>query len=290
MTEIVLCNLEIVWGLLRPKEVSGKITKIIVCCFYCPPKSTKKSALIEQMTLTLQHLRTTFPMAAAVISGDRNDLSIVRLLTVDPALRQTVRKNTRGQKILTVVLTDLEVFYEEPVIVDPIDVDDPTKGGVPSDHNGVVVTTRTETDKPVVRQKIARTIRPITSSNIVNMGQVFTAEQWVFMDPELTSTQLTELFQYYTAEVLNTFCPQKTVYSRPDADPFVTENMKVLKRNILRVYEKKGKTAKYFEMKSSFEEKLKTGMTDTIEYRLLSVYSSTFTITITFSKYSDSNR
>ena len=36
-------NLEIVWGLLKPKEVTGKITKIIVCCFYCPPKSTKKN-------------------------------------------------------------------------------------------------------------------------------------------------------------------------------------------------------------------------------------------------------
>ena len=31
-----------------------------------------------------------------------------------------------------------------------------------------------------------------------------------------------------------------------------------------------------------------SGMTDTIEYRLLSVYSSSFTIA--FSKYSDSNR
>ena len=99
-------GLEIVWGLMRPNEVTGKITKIIVCCFYCPPKSTKKSALIEHMTLTLQSLRTTFPMAAAVISGDRNDLSIARLLSVDPALRQFVRKNTRGQSILTVQLEE----------------------------------------------------------------------------------------------------------------------------------------------------------------------------------------
>ena len=77
------------------------------------------------MTLTLQSLRTTFPMAAAVISGDRNDLSIAKLLSVDPALRQIVRRNTRGQSVLTVVLTDLESFYEEPILVDPIDVDDP---------------------------------------------------------------------------------------------------------------------------------------------------------------------
>ena len=35
--------LEIVWGLMRPLEITGKITKIIVCCFYSPPRSTKKS-------------------------------------------------------------------------------------------------------------------------------------------------------------------------------------------------------------------------------------------------------
>ena len=48
--------------------------------------------------------------------------------------------------------------------------------------------------------------------------------------------------------------------------------------------------SKYFWAKSNFLCYLETGMTDTIEYRLLSVYSSTFTITIAFSKYSDSNR
>ena len=90
-------NLEIVWGLLKPKEVTGKITKIIVCCFYCPPKSTKKTALIDHMTFTLQSLRSTFPQAAVVISGDRNNLCIDRLMSVDPALRKIVRKSTRGQ-------------------------------------------------------------------------------------------------------------------------------------------------------------------------------------------------
>ena len=63
--------LEIVWGLLKPLQVSGKITKIIVCCFYCPPKSTRKTMLIEHMTLTLQSLLTTFPKAGVLISGDK---------------------------------------------------------------------------------------------------------------------------------------------------------------------------------------------------------------------------
>ena len=92
------------------------------------------------MTMTLQALKSTFPNAGVIISGDRNDLSIERLKSVDPLLRQIVTKATRGpHKILTVVLTDLSTYYEEPTIVPPVDVDDPTKGGVPSDHNGVVV-------------------------------------------------------------------------------------------------------------------------------------------------------
>ena len=73
-------SLEVVWGLMKPKNITGKITKIITCCFYCPPKSTRKTALIEHMTFTLNSLLNTFPNAGIIISGDRNDLSKGRLL------------------------------------------------------------------------------------------------------------------------------------------------------------------------------------------------------------------
>ena len=147
------------------------------------------------MTFTLQSLRSTFPTAGVVISGDRNDLSVERLRTVDPSLRQIVRKGTRGPNILTVVLTDMEVYFEEPVIVNPIDVDDPSKGGVPSDHNGVVVIPSSVSDVPVRREKVVRTIRPITSSGINNIGKILQNEQWQFMNLDLSSSQLTELFE-----------------------------------------------------------------------------------------------
>ena len=249
--------LEIVWGLLKPHEVTGKINKIIVCCFYCPPKSTRKTVLIEHMTLTLQSLLTTFPKAGVLISGDRNDLSIERLLTVDSSLRQLVLKGTRGLKVLDIVLTNLAVFFQEPVIVPPIQVDNPCKPGVPSDHKGVVVIPKTVTDYPLTTQKYVRTIRPITTSAINNIGQVLTKEKWLFMDTTLSSTDLTELFQYFTGEVLNIFCPTKNVYARPNELPWVTENMKALKRARMTEYEKRGKSIKYFELKSLFEQKMK---------------------------------
>ena len=248
-------NLEVVWGLLRPKEITGKITKIILCSFYCPPRSTRKSALIEHMTITLQSLRTTFPKAGVIVSGDRNDLSIAKLQGIDPALSQTVLKGTRGQNILTVILTDLHLFYEEPQIVSPIDVDDPTKPGVPSDHNGVVMSPCTVISIPVRRQKYVRTVRPITTSAINNIGQVLVEEEWKFMDPDLNPTELTELFEFYTTGILDIFCPQKKIFSRPGQKPFITEDMKMLKRKILREYEKRGKSSRYFELKRTFKEK-----------------------------------
>ena len=203
--------LEIVWGLAKPNEVTGTITKIITCCFYCPPKSTRKTVLIDHMTLTLQSLLSTFPTAGILISGDRNDLGIDRLLTIDPSLRQIVNKGTRGPKILDVVLTNMNVFFNEPEIVDPIAVDDPKKGGVPSDHSGVIVEPRTDAEIPIRKLKICRTIRPITSSAVSNIGQVLVDEKWQFMDPSLSPTSLTELLEYYTGEVLNICCPTKTI-------------------------------------------------------------------------------
>ena len=171
--------------------------------------------LIEHMTLTLQSLLTTFPKAGVLISEDRNYLNIERLLTVDSSLRQIVLQGTRGLRVLDVVLTNLAAFLKEPIIVPPIEVDNPLKGGKPSDHNGVVVVPRAAEDVQVLRQKFVRTIRPITSSAIINMGKVLTEEEWQFMDPSLPPSALTELFQYYTGEVLNLFCPEKSVYGRP---------------------------------------------------------------------------
>ena len=195
--------LEVVWGLMKPVNITGKITKIITCCFYCPPKSTRKTALIEHLTFTLQSLLNTFPNAGIIISGDRNDLSIARLLSVDASLRQIVNRGTRGpEKILDVVLTNLDVYFEEPTIVPPIEVDDPSKGGVPSDHSGVVVNTRTDTNKPAAKHKVYRTIRPITTSSVNNIGQVLVEEEWQFLDPALPPTALVDLYEYYTGEIL----------------------------------------------------------------------------------------
>ena len=44
-------SVEVVWGLLKPKVMTGKISTIIVCCFYSPPRSRKNAALIDHLTV-----------------------------------------------------------------------------------------------------------------------------------------------------------------------------------------------------------------------------------------------
>ena len=247
--------LEVVWGLLRPLEITGRITKIIVCCFYCPPRSTRKSLLVDHLTFTLQSLLNTFSDAGIMISGDRNDLGIDKLLSIDSSLVQIVNKNTRGSKVLDVILTNLHAYYNEPEIVPPIEVDDPTKGGVPSDHAGVVVAPKADPYKPGARHKVYRTIRPVPDSAVNNLGQVFGEESWKFMDPLLSPTDLTDLFEYFTGEILNIFCPTKVVSSRPVDKPWITEDIKITKRKLQREYERKGKSNIYFQLKNLYEEK-----------------------------------
>ena len=248
-------KLEIVWGLLKPTVVTGKISKIIVSCFYCPPKYKKKRALIDHMTLTLQSLRVTFPDAGVIISGDRNDLALVSLLSIDASLQQIVLKHTRRSKILTVVLTDLYSFYEEPEIVPPVNVDNPLSGAVPSDHNGVVVSPLV-TNEPVKRIHFSKTIRPIPQSALDEMGKIITHENWQFMDSSLHPTQLTSLYEDYTSDLVDKFCPEKVITCNTTDKPFITLEMKKLKRRIMREYEKKGKTDRYLALKQKLHEKM----------------------------------
>ena len=79
-------SVEVVWGLLKPKIVTGKVNIIIVCCFYSPPRSRKNQVLIDHLTVTLQSLLAVHVNAGVIISGDRNSIDISTLLSIDPSV------------------------------------------------------------------------------------------------------------------------------------------------------------------------------------------------------------
>ena len=111
---------EVVWGLLKPKVMTGNISTIIVCCFYSPPRLRKNSRLIDHLTVTLHSLLSIHSGAGVIISGDRNSIEIPALLSIDPTLRQVVKVPTRGLRTLDVIITNMSRYYHELITIPPI--------------------------------------------------------------------------------------------------------------------------------------------------------------------------
>ena len=81
-------------------------------------------------------------------------------------------------------------------------------------------------------------------------------ETWNFLDPNLSSTDLTERYEQYVTEILEVNCPKQTIFVHPDDSLYITVELKALKRRIMREYEKKGKSEKYFNLKELFQRKI----------------------------------
>ena len=129
-------KVEVVFGMLRPKDPKSQIKKHILCSFYFPPKSKKRAALLDFIITSCSHLQTIHGNCGIYICGDINELHISPILSFNAGLRQIVSSPTRKDKILDVIITNLNRFYDTPVIVPPVDAD--TLSGSPSDHSGPV--------------------------------------------------------------------------------------------------------------------------------------------------------
>ena len=243
--------LEVVWGILRPNDIVGGISKIIICSFYSPPASRKKRALVDHIATTMNSLRTAHPKAGIIIAGDKNDLNENDILSICPSLRQMVLKPTRKNKILTIVITDLHRFYQEPIIVAPVPVDQGAVG-VPSDHDGVLVIPLNNLSS-TSRSKIIKTVRPIKQSALDNLGKEIVLEEWNFLLPEMSPTSLVQLFQDHCSNLIDTHFPLKTVEVSSFDKPWFNQKLKHLRRQRQRAYRKKGKSEKYLQLRDEFD-------------------------------------
>ena len=248
-------SVEIVWGLLKPTTVTGKISKIIACCFYSPPRSKKNAALLSHLTATLQSLLTMHPNAGIVVSGDRNSIELQSLLSIEPSLRQMVSNPTRGPKILDVILSNLHCFYDVPLIVPPIQPDSSIKG-VPSDHNGVSATPLSNINQQKCGKE-KRTIRPLPESLVEIFGQKLGNEEWDFLNPALATntTEMVDLLQSFFKDSVESTFPQKEIRVSPEDKPWFNENLRLLKRQRQRICLKEGKSQAYWKVMEKFEYK-----------------------------------
>ena len=246
---------EVVWGILRPKVPIGRISTIISCCFYSPPRSRKNAALIDHITETLQSLLKIHNNPGIIISGDKNDMNISSILSIEPSLRQIVLKPTRGQNILDIIVTNLSSYYQEPCIIPPIHPD-VSGHGVPSDHQGVMAVPLKSQQTTEARTKLIKFVRPIPESRLPLFEEKMKSQ--VFHYPPYQSVHtMVDIFQSSISRILSETFPEKRIQISPYDEPWFTEELRTLRRARQWRYQRHGKDDKYLEIKDKFDQAMK---------------------------------
>ena len=263
-------QLEVVWGLMRPKNGTSKLKEIIVGSFYSPPKSKKNSKLLDHLISTTHFLLSKYPNAGVVLGGDKNNLNISTLLTGIPRIKQIVTQNTHKNKILDVILTNLHALYGVPVIVPPVPPDDPTCG-VPSDHSTPVATPLALDSTRRSHEYTTRWYRPLPDSGIREFGQWICNADWERL-PGLDPTSQVFKFEAIMNNKIDGIFPQKSVKISKHYDkPFITAELKKLDRQVKREYQKHQKSNKYKILKKCYDEKFQIAAKSYLEKNVRSL-------------------
>ena len=94
-----------------------------------------KTKMFDHISETVQHLLCRYPGAEVALGADRNEFDISPLLLIAPKMKQIVTLPTRGNKILSVIITNMSEYYSSPVIHQAVDPDETFPTHKPSDHN-----------------------------------------------------------------------------------------------------------------------------------------------------------
>ena len=249
--------LEVVWSLVKPKAQGAGYRKIITCSFYSPPKKKKNAKMADHIVTTLHMLLSKYPESAIILGGDRNQMDISPILNCGLKLHQVVDKSTRKGKVLDVVIMNTSGLYKSPIIVPPIQPDDPSTGQ-PSDHSVPVCIPHTDRYTPPQRSYRTIKYRPLPQSSVQRFGDWLVHESWESIGADMSPTQQAFEFETLMSEHLNKFCPEKELKLGSKDKPFITAELKRISRQKSREYVKHGKSEKYLKLKKQFDTKYKS--------------------------------
>ena len=193
-----------------------------------------------------------YPDCGILVGGDKNKMDISSLLNCNLKLKQIVNRPTRKQEILDIVLTNLFPFYNAPVILPPVQPDVPGQG-VPSDHSVPICVPHTDLNNPPTCIYRTITSRPLRDSKIRDFGQWLTSESWESITDIADPTEQVEVFEKLITQKTNEHFPLKVTKLGVGDAPFMTSELKTLKRRRMNEYKKHLKSPKYYKLKNEFE-------------------------------------
>ena len=190
------------------------------------------------------------------VSSDRNSMDIKPILNCGLKLRNIVNQFTRKDQILDILIMNTWGYYNSPIIVPPINPDDPMNAK-PSDHWVPVCTPHTDRYQPPTRNYRTIKYRPLPESSVRMFGEWIVTENWDSVSEDLSPTEQVAAFETLVQDKLNLFCPMKEMKISSQDKAFITAELKKLHRQKSREYSKRGKTKKYKELAQKFKLKYK---------------------------------
>ena len=175
-------GVEAVWCILTPTNTrhDSMVQKIACCAVYCKPGSKRKTLLLDHIADAFNILSSKYGRGLHfLIAGDTNDLNLDPIISLSPNLRQIVTSYTKMSPpaILDPVITTMSKFYQEPVCLEPLDVDE-DKNGSKSDHRIVVVRPINSINNKCARQTKQVKVRPFPESGLRKMKTWFMEKTW----------------------------------------------------------------------------------------------------------------
>ena len=252
-------NLEVQWGIVRPKEVqrSAKYKEILVCSFYSPPTSRKNKKLIDHMVTSTHALLARYPNAAIILAGDKNALPLGPLLQCLPKFVQTVTQPTHGVKIIDVIIMNCAELYSVPLISPPLLPDNP-QHAAPSDHHVPIARPLAFSTVQVSNSYIEKKYRPLPDSGTREFMEWIHNESWDKVPKNASPTDQVEEFSKIVDAKIDAIFPEKKVRIRQGKDKeFITAELKTLDRRKKKEWKKHGKSEKYQRIRSDFDIKYK---------------------------------
>ena len=249
-------QLEVCWGLVKPKKPTKEFKSIIVCAFYSPPRSKTKSKLVEHIGVNFFKQKALHPNSFFVCGGDKNDLNIQLLLDISPTLHQIVTKPTYKNSVLEVIVTDLGHLYHEPIIRPPVDPDD-HNDGVPSDHRIALAFPNTNPSKPAKRDTIFKYVRPFDIEHKIKFAAWIQHEDWGILSEANSATEMVDKFLTLTHNKLDEICPQKSTKITKFDHEITSAAIKQLSRKKNREYSKNRNSTKYKKLKKDLKLRIK---------------------------------
>ena len=250
-------NLEVVWGLVKPKVPTPDFKVILVCSFYSAPNSRRKTQLVNHISIKYSELRVKYKNCYFLAGGDKNELNIKHILDISPSLHSHNTKPTLGVKNIDVLISDMSPLYNEPVITKNVPTDIPDGrpgGGKTSDHPIVYARPRLERGVKSTKQMVVKKTRRLDEDRKRKLAEWIQHESW----EELYDSQgMAEKFSEMVFRKLDDICPEESIKITKFDGKVKSLALQKLGRMKLREYSKHGFSSRFKDLKRKMKERVK---------------------------------